>query len=718
MALGVYYQLIAQVGGLALLCANLTVFLRPVHGDSFRAQRSPGFVAAVLLTAQLLVYPEVLPFFGAGYVGHLIQGAWRRQLAWKASAWLFLVVGLTVLVLANRTCVDAFDFLLAQARRAATGQQLLVNLFPYFMLPIGFSNLWGFQRMSSFSPEPWQSLSIALGFILLLTTAAYAIRLAWRGNPFGLVTVVMLALAVHLFFSQTAFGLFKLAMYIQPFLLGCFALLCLRPGRWASLALLPLALFVVTNLVVVDKYKSLSERGYGFSEIPNASQIRISASFRDEVRSKKANHLLFDTENICLAKVQALHTRGIRTEFLSSHFFCNGGSSSERSSLGVAPFAKESEHLWQAVRSIRWEAAFDCRDPKTGQINSFTVYPALPEQVGSPERVFLVRTPADLTVFNHRHVLPATKANCWLQPLEEVRNHLVFTPSDLGQPYYARKLLSSPDRFAFSQVEDDYFFSGRSMEAVGRHLLFQVVRPTSRVRLLLDFTASLKANGKNCLPESAAVVGQERVSLGMSGRGSARVVSPPLTPQLIDGRSYIALDLGEAGIRFPSHHTGLNTLWGQHICDDRRQLVGFARDISLLTEEEYNNLKPPEQLTNFPKDLANPGLQFSGIYEEGWVGESLWVFLSQSPSQEMLVVEGAVPAGGEDGNEITVVVGGQVLGRKTLPPGTFGLSFPVPAGSGGAQKVELRFRRLYSLPAPDNRPVSAQIKRLGFVSSP
>lgn len=719
MCLGVIYQLIGQVGGMCLLCANLTLWLRSVRGNALRSQLRPGILAAVLLTAQMIDYPEVLPFLGLGFFAFAALRAWRRQLAWRATGWLTVVVAATSLLLVNRYCLDSVDFLLHQAKSvsASGGDRDAIELFPFFMLPIGFSNLWGLQHLASFAQEPWQSLGIAIGFALLVATAGCAARLAWRGNAIGLLAIIMLVLGLHLYWKAAAFGLYKLGMYAQPFLFGSLVVLCLRATARPWLQALPLVLLGWANFSVVDTYVEYSEGVGTFAEVRQGSQSRVSSRFRADLATKPARRLIADTHNIVLAKFQALHTRGIPTDFLSAHFFhLFDDMSAVRSMLGATPYQAESSRIIREFDARMQPAEFALLDPnEPRKVNNFFINRVGVWDGAELEGVYFVRTTAGQTVFNRRHSPAEEGRAAELCPLSEMRNHLAFINSDLGRPYFYHKS-EFREMFGFSQLESDYFYPDGTMEAVGRHLLFQVIQPTPKFRLLLDFTASLKADQQNQLPPGA-VIGSERVPLPLCGRGSARVVSRPFSPQMIQGRPYVDLDLGVAGTMFPTHRTGLNKLWGADITDDRRKPVAFARDVTLITEEEYRGMVPPTVLASFPKDLSNRDLEYSGIYEEGWVGEALYAVLSRPAGNAHVVVKGDVWAGGkklETGNEVEVLLNDRVLTKTALKPGPFELHLPVGVSSGGREKIELRFTNIYQLPGSDGRPVAARLKRLGF----
>src|SRR5215831_155052 len=109
--------------------------------------------------------------------------------------------------------------------------------------------------------------------------------------------------------------------------------------------------------------------------------------------------------------------------------------------------------------------------------------------------------------------------------------------------------------------------------------------------------------------------------------------------------------MGVEGTRFPEPRRGLMKLYGTDVSTDRRSLVGFLRDISLVSEEQYAAFKPPSEIAVFAynrNDLRdNPELEYSGIYEDGWVSEHSFCRLSQpagSSGALHAVVKGDVPA--------------------------------------------------------------------------
>jgi hypothetical protein len=345
-----------------------------------------------------------------------------------------------------------------------------------------------------------------------------------------------------------------------------------------------------------------------------------------------------------------------------------------------------------------------------------------PSPAGAPfaqQEPIVILSTGDQGVLNRRHLPENTSdGNFVARPLSQVSDHLVFVNSARGRPFYAHY----ERLYGLYQLEDEpLFFKGNTMSAMGRHSLLQVLNPSGEtVRLTMNVTATYLKDARAKLPELAAAVGQERESLGLVGRGSARVFSPPIKPQLIDGRYYVEVDLNDEGRQFSYPRTGLMALYGTDVTLDRRKLTLFTRDISVLSEAEYQTLNPPSALQYFPADLTHPDLAFSGIYEDGWLSEQAYLNLRQRPKDQTLSLKLQVPVipGGNDRfeTELTVLLDGSAIAKQTLKVGPAELRLPVPAAAastGSTRRVELRFTNTQDLPG-DRRPVAAALQSIAF----
>src|SRR5207248_1060973 len=130
----------------------------------------------------------------------------------------------------------------------------------------------------------------------------------------------------------------------------------------------------------------------------------------------------------------------------------------------------------------------------------------------------------------------------------------------------------------------------------------------------------------------------------------------------------------------------------------------------------YARLKPPSVLSSFPNDLANRDLEYSGLYEDGWVARTAYAWLTQPAGPCEVVLRGEVPqieGVSFTGNEVEILVDGTRVTRRKLSLGGFEIRCPVDAKP-GRRKVELRFRMTGNFPAPDKRPFAAYLTKLGF----
>lgn len=715
-AFGVLAQLMAQVAGLSLLAASATVLMRVRASTTGQAVRD-GLLTGLLGSALLLVYPEVTPFLGLAFFLFSLVRLLRTRVAARP---LLIRVGTSAgvcLVVINSYFADVFVFLKLQVTGGLRPSDAQSFIFPYFLLPSGLADFWGFQSIIGLPREPWLSLSIALGGLLLLLGLLASLRLAWHGEPAAVLATVMFAVGTRLATQEADFGIFKLAMFVQPFLLGTLTLAC---ARWRRISWLPVPLAVIglTGLFGLTAYVERSNSPY--NEIPSGSQSHVATELRQALQGVQTNHLVVDSINISLVKFEALYTRGVAATFPSRDFFSSIIGRGLDASL-LAPGMYESAQEGTSAVSTRIVPAYfalhDAADASA--VNEFRRN-TLGQYAGNDTACKFIETTGLQSVFNRSQYDPTDTNNFVIRPCASVRDHLIFVHSKLGQHYYQvdqRYFGEQQVSIGIFPIEPDPILLGRTMAGVGRNLLFEVVNPTPGARLMVDMSATLKGNGDDSLPP-VAVIGEERIPLPTEGRGSARVVSPPLRPQVIDGHTYVAIDMGVDGENFPEQRTGLMKLYGSAIPFDRRKLVGFARNISLIEAEDYQRLAPPSRLAAFPVDLEQSDLEYSGVYEDGWVGEAAYALLSE-PSTANVTVSGMVPLINDPNftSELQVLVDGQGVTRQLLHPGDFSVTAPAPGGPRRG-RIELRFSNFQHLPAPDGRPVAALLRSVGFEPAP
>jgi hypothetical protein len=156
--------------------------------------------------------------------------------------------------------------------------------------------------------------------------------------------------------------------------------------------------------------------------------------------------------------------------------------------------------------------------------------------------------------------------------------------------------------------------------------------------------------------------------------------------------------------------------FGTDIVLDPRKLVVFARDVSLISDDEYRGWKPPGWIMDLPQALQDPHLPYSGIYEDaGWTSDDAELTLSSDANTQRVRVEGLVPRVDSDdfSTTATLWVDGAARVTQTLKIGEFAIEAPVKLAP-GKHAVRLSFSRAQRFPDPDNRLVAARIDAIGF----
>ncbi len=728
VALGTMYQLIAQVFGLSLLAGFTALFLNPYRREPRRLLARTSLLRAILAAAMCVVYPEVLPFAGLSFLlYHALLLVHRRESLGALARSLGPILG-GILLLTSVFLPGVVSTVMVQAA-SVHGIRGSVSLFPYYLMPSGFAYLWGFSYIGGSVGAVSLNAFILLGMLLTAACLAGTLAIAWRGEAAAVMTLIMAALALRLFLGRMDFGLFKIAMYVQPFLIASAVLswnafIGKRVARFGrrtriALGLGPMVLVAALGMRAEFFYvaRSTGKTGSGFIEIPNASESGLVSELEGLSRSPRRSIILTDSPNVVLMKFESLYFAG------SS--FCAPAFDYMDSILGARPVGACQRFLHLIKPSLESEAVSAVmRRQDVIKHRQFEMHGVVPldnrfdiqgnaDGVASQEFTLLASGPRQGIVNRSRSLREGGGDDVRLVPSEHARNYLIFVSSRLGTGYYSSEGRAQ-GLVAMYQLESDYYRPGGTMSAIGRDMLFQVLRPSKEMRVVLEYTATLNGDGRNQIPP-VSVIGNECVRVGAVGRGSARLFSPPIVPQVVEKGQYVLLDMGVRGSMFPDGRWGLMRLYGMDLPNDPRRIAGFARDVSAISDEDYRALQAPQQLRNFPADLSNRDLEYSGIYEDGWVGESILAVLDQPRDCPMLAVSFAVPAiSGTGASSVArVVLDGEEIAKRTYVPGKVQIDIPVPAVS-GKHRVEIQFDRAVRLPSPDNRPASAQLLFVGF----
>jgi hypothetical protein len=339
--------------------------------------------------------------------------------------------------------------------------------------------------------------------------------------------------------------------------------------------------------------------------------------------------------------------------------------------------------------------------------DEFSFDPRLQDAALNPSRTFLLES-FNENLFNNWTKPGEYTDKVELRPYNSVNNFLVYVPSQRAD------YNQIPINGMLWRFEPDPFDPAKNMEAIGRYLLFNLMNPASRFRVELDYTSTLQADGKNDIPP-ISIVGADRIRFPVVGHGAARLFSPLVSPQYVGGLPFIELDMGRDGKPFPKRRLGLMNLYGRDYLLDYRRVVGFVRDISIVPDDAYRSLQAPRALSNFPKDLENPNLEFSGLYEDGWMADhaKIWLAAPKRPyctfGLKALVPREAAARTAR----LRVTIDGRAIAFEQLQRGDMVIRVPVP-GDGRRHEVDVSVTRLFHLPGGDGRPASVLLRFLGY----
>jgi hypothetical protein len=692
---GILQELLPQTWGLAIAVALLALLLRVELHRGAGARVADLVAIGLLASAMVLVYVEIVPEVAGAYALYVLLVASRRQANPRALARLWIPAAAIVLVLLNAYLPREVGFL-GNAIERGVGSEY-PPLFGYAVVPSALPSILGLQLLPPGVGAPLLNVSIVAAGVFLLTGLAACVAGLRRLSAPAVALVVDACLAVLLIHKSSDFGLFKLSMYVQPFLAAMIAV-------WAASARRrPLQLFSGAAVVALVALQLSTQQAYVRASrdpalAPGASSAQLIPAF-SRMLSSHSGPVVSITENPFIIQLEAAAANGRQVSFVDRDDFAEY--------LRIYKEHTSGSRRREVLREMR---LYPWRTRSFG-LHSGTAVDEFEEDVLASQNLADPRCelviPSGQGLVLNRIALPASAPALVAMSCAHAHDLLAFTQSDLGESFY---IPGSQQKVSFQQLEPDPYVPGQTMAGFGRYALFRVVGPTQGMRLELDFTTSLIHDGSNEIPP-AAVVGDSRIALPLEGNGSARVLSPPLHPQMIAGQPYLLLDMGVAGRELPFARSGVQALYARHLPTDVRFLTSYVRDVSLVSAQQYERLRPPTEVSRFPADLANPNLQYSGLYEDGWMGADAYVVLAGGGPNE-LALQGEVPAGA--GRRLTVSLDGRPLLSRAIAAGPLDVRVTLPA-SAAPRHVELHFAATIHLPAPDLRPAAAHLTYLGLV---
>jgi hypothetical protein len=232
LALGVYLQLLPQLLGMLMVALSGVLCLSRFYQLPFGILVRHVGLAAIVIATFVLSYPELFPFFSIAFVVYHAIDLRNVLRSPRAALTAFFALAITSIILIAPDFVGYVFFLLRQLHVGDTTMRL-PDIFPYFLIPSGLATLWGLS-FYFVGQDPWLDTKIVIGAVLCLASIVSISWLVRRREPVAVIAAVMAVLVVPLFYGDNGFGLFKLAMYAQPFLLSTLvlaSLLLLRASR-------------------------------------------------------------------------------------------------------------------------------------------------------------------------------------------------------------------------------------------------------------------------------------------------------------------------------------------------------------------------------------------------------------------------------------------------------------------------------------------------------
>ena len=296
--------------------------------------------------------------------------------------------------------------------------------------------------------------------------------------------------------------------------------------------------------------------------------------------------------------------------------------------------------------------------------------------------------------------------NINIEPLNNIKNHFILMedPSVIS------------DRSIF-QLERDPMFPGDTLSAVGRFSIFQVLNPIKNSRFKLSLSSSYTKNEDFKLPP-VKIIGDSMEALPIIGRGSARVISQAIDPIGIEGFSFMGLDFGRDAHFIDRNRSGVMNLFGSRVKFDARKVVAYARDISYIDNMDFITIVRPSFINTFPDSLLDPSLEYSGIFEDGWISESCYVILRSPKEGENLYLKFQIPQikNTHFSTKINIKINNELMYSHTHEVGDSNIVLRMHSNSLNKKSLILQIdsSQLQRLPNGDDRPVSVHLDSISF----
>lgn len=723
----VYQQILPQLLGQSALLGVVALLQLRDASKREQIQRASGL--AFVYSGLSYIYPEITPLLGLGILACAPFALYRHRNDLRAFAVQTIkvpaIAGAIFLVLINVQFFTLVATLKMLAHIGGATTSAGPGVINYYLIPSGIANMWGFLPFESYI-EPWLSIAIAAGSILyVLMGVASTWLLKKHGRlSYGMALGLQL-FCVFLFIHRSAYVLFKMVFLWQPFvvpivaaaILAAAALLVRRFPAVRNRSIPATAMVVLAVAATgFSTYHYLGSTTDSFSTaeftaLHNASKDDLYGqmqSIADRYANDPGVGFRFDGLLPAEDEMASIIWRDYPIKFESldpfTRLFGYAASLSNKQIVGwplMTRFTAETVARHRRIafsNSVRVPLAHDFVGAWVPPPNSEGLPPVGP----TVKKTVFIQTGPNLTILNQSAVPKPFDVRSL--PIEDVKNWLVLVDSDLGPPPQDFVAIDQPA--SIGPIEPDPLNRGHVVTTLGKGMLLEVVNPSPTVRLRLDVTATFNPHPYNDIP-SFELLGTTLTTIKSPGSGSMRFLTPPIHPMRVNGRNYIAVRWNQPLIHFELPRSRLMSIFGNDIALDVRRFTLYARDISIA--QGYS--AAPAGISKFPDDLTNVGLEYSGIFEDGWLGPTFSARL-HSRSGDKLHLRVNVPARVR-AHAISVTVDGHTVGTFQTKPQSY-LDVTVPSTVPGDHVVSLRSQVVEKALQGDSRPTWGRLMDLRF----
>ena len=697
-------QLISQIGGLALLvAAAILVEMLLSRHEQFDKVLLP---LAIVVAALCQTYPESISLltlsvliFGIFHSINKSLPSIRLMLTWGG------VLGFGVLALINASLPNILNHMLGVigwgVAKIATVNPSDSD-FNYAFTPDLFPILLGIKGLQEGIVEPWafglQTFSLVLAVILMV----FAVR---RVNRYPLAISIFFAALVafiFLFLQGNRFGTFKMMLMVNPFIYVLLAAIIIELTV-ARLLIGSIAGFGLFLLAGRGAITYVTQAMHSFAMIEKVNALVYSAP----------HNLVMISPNFLMGKFTVLRSKK-RAVYFDQNFpgFYAGADDSLYGGEGgrfdthidiistkqtwlprQTAFNRDLTHYYSVYYK---KSSFRCGPPNIQAQFTNLVLDALPDDIQ-----YIVPggqlIPLNLRRFGEEDFVLLDKTS--------IRDFLVLRPSSLGDYY------GVSDAVALYPQERDPL-NQSNFASVGRYLLLEILSPSeNQIKLSLSFSRTYLGESNRKLPE-ITFYGEHPVKLDTAGEGAVSMISPPFRPCVIDGRSYVLVDLGVNTIQSKHIAPWAYQLLGTPYVPDRRRVTGYLRDISVSSSDQKDSDVKLNRLNErLDFEAFEFAYEFSGMFEDGWMSNHVILRPRLALPRRKIYLTIDVPAElGEQRSLLSIEVDGKLVQKQGLLAGRMDIEIDLSKSTN--QKIGLIVDKPLILPSGDGRSVLGLLRSI------